>query len=95
VIILLFALGQGVFLVGVAAALVMAVGMGLTVSLVGLLAIAMRRGTVRAVGASSGAVHWLKDLLGVAGAAAIRRRRGRPGTDRPCCSTSSRGDGPP
>ena len=71
VIILLFALGQGVFLVGVAAALVMAVGMGLTVSLVGLLAIAVRRGTVRAVGASSGAVPWLKDLLGVAGAAAI------------------------
>jgi ABC-type nickel/cobalt efflux system permease component RcnA len=71
VIILLFALGQGVFLVGVAAALVMAVGMGLTVSLVGLLAIAVRRGTVRAVGASSGAVHWVKDLLGVAGATAI------------------------
>jgi nickel/cobalt transporter (NicO) family protein len=71
VIILLFALGQGVFLVGVAAALVMAVGMGLTVSLVGLLAIAVRRGTVRAVGASSGVTHWVKDLLGVAGAAAI------------------------
>ena len=71
VIILLFALGQGVFVVGVAAALVMAIGMGLTVSLVGLLAIAVRRGTVRAVGASSGATHWVKDLLGVAGAAAI------------------------
>jgi nickel/cobalt transporter (NicO) family protein len=71
VIILLFALGQGIFLIGVAAALVMALGMGLTVSLVGLLAIAVRRGTARAVGASSGAVHWLKDILGVAGAAAI------------------------
>ena len=71
VIILLFALGQGVFLVGVAAALVMAVGMGLTVSLVGLLAIAVRRGTVRAIGTSSGGVDWVKDLLGVAGAAAI------------------------
>jgi nickel/cobalt transporter (NicO) family protein len=71
VIILLFALGQGVFLVGVAAALVMAVGMGLTVSLVGLLAIVVRRGTVRALGTSPGAVGWVKDLLGVAGAVAI------------------------
>ena len=71
VIILLFALGQGVFLVGVAAALVMAVGMGLTVSLVGLLAIAARRGTVRALGGSSARVGWVKDLLGAAGAIAI------------------------
>ena len=71
VIILLFALGQGVFLVGVAAALIMAVGMGLTVSLVGLLAIVVRRGTVRASGTSPGVVGWIKDLLGVAGAAAI------------------------
>ena len=71
VIILLFALGQGVFLVGVAAALVMAVGMGLTVSLVGLLAIVVRRGTVRAIGTSPGGVGWVKDLLGVAGAVAI------------------------
>ena len=46
IIILLFALGQGVYLVGVAASLVMAVGMGLTVSLVGL-AVLTRRGTVR------------------------------------------------
>jgi ABC-type nickel/cobalt efflux system permease component RcnA len=71
VIILLFALGQGVFLVGVAATLVMAVGMGLTVSFVGLLAIAARRGTVRVIGTSAGIAEWVKDLLGLAGAATI------------------------
>lgn len=71
VIILLFALGQGVFLVGVAASLVMAIGMGLTVSLVGLLALAARRGTVRILGGASEGGGWVKDILGVAGAAAI------------------------
>ena len=70
VIILLFALAQGVFLVGVMAALVMAVGMGVTVSLVGLVAIGVRRGTVHAIRAPS-AIDWAKDLLGVAGALAI------------------------
>jgi ABC-type nickel/cobalt efflux system permease component RcnA len=71
VIVLLFALGQGVYLAGVAAALVMAVGMGLTVSLVGLLAVAARRGAIRAVKAPSDASHWLKDILAAGGAAAI------------------------
>ena len=71
VIILLFALGQGVFLVGIAASLVMAVGMGLTVSLVGILAVLARRGTVRAASSSRGIAPWVKGLLGVLGAAAI------------------------
>jgi ABC-type nickel/cobalt efflux system permease component RcnA len=71
IIILLFAFGQELYLVGVAACLVMAVGMGLTVSLVGLAAVAARRGTVRLVGPSSVAAHRLKTALGVAGAAAI------------------------
>jgi nickel/cobalt exporter len=71
IIILLFALGQGVYLVGVAASLVMAVGMGLTVSLVGLAAVAIRRGTLRVAGPSSASAHWVKTTLGVAGAAAI------------------------
>jgi nickel/cobalt transporter (NicO) family protein len=71
VIILLFALGQGVFLVGIAACLVMAVGMGLTVSLVGILAVLARRGTVRAASSSRGAAPWIKGALGVLGAAAI------------------------
>ena len=71
VIILLFALGQGVFLVGVAASLVMAVGMGLTVSLVGILAVLARRGTVRAVTRSPAGANRVKGALGVLGAAAI------------------------
>ena len=71
IIILLFALGQELYLVGIAACLVMAVGMGLTVSLVGLAAVAARRGTVRMAGPSSAAAHWLKTALGVAGAATI------------------------
>jgi ABC-type nickel/cobalt efflux system permease component RcnA len=71
IIILLFALGQELYLVGIAACLVMAVGMGLTVSLVGLVAVAARRGTVRLVGPSSAATHWVKSALGVAGAVTI------------------------
>jgi len=71
VIMLLFALGQGVFLVGIAASLVMAVGMGLTVSLVGILAVLARRGTVRATSSARGVAPWVKEGLGVLGAAAI------------------------
>jgi nickel/cobalt exporter len=71
IIILLFAIGQGVFLVGIAATLVMAVGMGLTVSLVGILAVLARRGTVRIASTSSGAAYWVKGALGVLGAAVI------------------------
>ena len=71
IIILLFAFGQELYLVGVVACLVMAAGMGLTVSLVGLAAVAARRGTVRMVGLSAAGTHRVKTALGVAGAAAI------------------------
>jgi ABC-type nickel/cobalt efflux system permease component RcnA len=71
VIILLFALGQGVFLVGVAASLVMAVGMGLTVSLVGILAVLARRGTMRVASGSRSVTPWIRGGLSVFGAAAI------------------------
>jgi ABC-type nickel/cobalt efflux system permease component RcnA len=59
------------YLVGIAASLVMAVGMGLTVSLVGLAAVAGRRGTLRMVGRSSAPAHWIGTALSIAGAAAI------------------------
>jgi nickel/cobalt transporter (NicO) family protein len=75
IIVLLFALGQGVYLVGVAASLVMGVGMGLTVSLVGLAAVAVQRGTLRVTRPSSAPAHWVRTTLSVAGAAAIRRAR--------------------
>jgi ABC-type nickel/cobalt efflux system permease component RcnA len=71
IIIMLFALGQGVFLVGIAASLVMAVGMGLTVSLVGILAVFARRGTMRAASSSRSVAPWVRGGLGVLGAAAI------------------------
>jgi nickel/cobalt exporter len=71
IIILLFAFGQELYLVGVAACLVMAAGMGLTVSFVGLAAVAARRGTVRMVGPSAAGAHRVKTALGIAGAAAI------------------------
>lgn len=70
-IILLFAFGQELYLVGIAACLLMAVGMGLTVSLVGLAAVAARRGTVRLAGPSPAAAHRVKAALGIAGATAI------------------------
>lgn len=71
IIILLFAFGQELYLVGVVACLVMAVGMGLTVSFVGLASVAARRGTVRMVGLSAAGTHRVKTALGIAGAAAI------------------------
>jgi hypothetical protein len=45
--------------------------MGLTVSLVGLAAVAVRRGTLRVAGPSSASAHWVKTTLGIAGAVAI------------------------
>jgi len=41
------------------------------VSLVGLVAIGVRRGAIRAAGPSSATAHWANTLLGVAGGAAI------------------------
>jgi hypothetical protein len=45
--------------------------LGLTVSLVGILAELARRGTVRIASTSSGAAYWVKGALGILGAAAI------------------------
>jgi len=45
--------------------------MGLTVSLVGILAVLARRGTVRAASSSRSAAPWIGGALGVLGAAAI------------------------
>jgi ABC-type nickel/cobalt efflux system permease component RcnA len=56
---------------GTTASLVMAVGMGLTVSLVGILAVFARRGTMRAASSSGRVAPWVRGGLGVLGAAAI------------------------
>lgn len=71
IIILLFALGQGLYLVGIAASLVMAVVMGLTVCLIGLVAVATRRGTLCIASPSPTMAYWMRSSLGIAGAAAI------------------------
>jgi nickel/cobalt transporter (NicO) family protein len=71
VIVLLFALAQGVFLVGIGAALVMAVGMALTVGAIGLLAVGSRRTVLRLAAARPRTTRWLQSGLALAGGLAI------------------------
>ena len=63
IVILLFGLANGVFLFGVGASLVMAVGMGLTVSLVGLLTILARRATLSPLGPRTRLLDWAQRAL--------------------------------
>jgi nickel/cobalt exporter len=63
IVILLFALANGVFLFGVGASLVMAIGMGLTVSLVGLLTILARRATLSPLGPRGRLSEWAQRAL--------------------------------
>ena len=70
-IIMLFALTNGVLLVGIAATLVMAVGMSLTTSLVGILTILGRRTIMVALPGGERARHWVSMGLSVAGGVVI------------------------
>lgn len=65
-IIMLFALTNGLLLLGIGATLVMAVGMSLTTSLVGILTILGRR-TVMVALPGAGTRHWVSTGLSVAG----------------------------
>jgi ABC-type nickel/cobalt efflux system permease component RcnA len=71
VLLLLFALGNHVFVVGVLASLVMAVGMSLTVSLVGVTTILARRAMLLAVARRPAAARWLATGLSLTGAVLI------------------------
>lgn len=71
IILMLFALANGVFLVGVGAALVMAVGMGITVSVVGLAAIAARTAVVGSMHHHPRAASWVGRALAVTGASLL------------------------
>ena len=71
IILMLFALANGVFLVGVGAALVMAVGMGITVSVVGLAAIAARTAVVGSMRSHPRAASWVGRALAVTGASLL------------------------
>lgn len=67
VIVLLFTMAKGVFLIGVLGSIVMALGVAITVSIVGLLTIYGRRGVSRAASPSrrlANAVHRLTGLVG-------------------------------
>lgn len=70
-IIMLFALTNGVLLIGVGLTLVMAVGMSITTSLVGVLAILGRRTLMLAVPGESRVGGWVTTGLSVAGGVSI------------------------
>jgi ABC-type nickel/cobalt efflux system permease component RcnA len=70
-ILLLFALAQDVFAVGIAATFVMALGMGITVSLVGVTTIVTRRTLMAALASRPRAAHWIGRSLTVTGAVII------------------------
>lgn len=71
IILMLFALANGVFLVGVGAALVMAIGMGITVSVVGLAAIAARTAVIGSMHGHPHAASWVGRALAVTGASLL------------------------
>jgi nickel/cobalt exporter len=66
-IIMLFALTNGVLLVGIGATLVMAVGMSITTSLVGILTILGRRTVMIVLPGSPGVRSWVSIGLSVGG----------------------------
>ena len=74
VIVLLFTLANGIFIVGVLGALVMALGVAITVSAIGLAAIYARRGAARAAGANPALARYgnpAHRAAGIAGGGAI------------------------
>jgi ABC-type nickel/cobalt efflux system permease component RcnA len=71
IIIMLFALANGVLAIGIAAALVMALGMSVTVSLVGIATIAARKTLLGAMAARPRAALWLRRGLTLSGALLI------------------------
>lgn len=71
VLVLLFALAQGVFLAGIAATVAMSLGTALTVSVLALLTLWSKRLAIAAVGPRSHLVDTLYRLLGFGGAALL------------------------
>ena len=67
IIVLLFALANGILGVGIEACLVMAAGMGVTVSAIGVATILARRAVLRPLRARPRAVRWVSVGLAVAG----------------------------
>ena len=71
IIVLVFALAQGLFAAGIAATLVMAVGTGLTVAALATLAISARGVALRMVGSETSALMRMARGIEIAGAAAV------------------------
>jgi ABC-type nickel/cobalt efflux system permease component RcnA len=71
IILMLFALANGVPVVGLAASLVMAVGMALTVSAVGVVTVLARRAAIAPLRARPRAASWVSRALAVAGGSLI------------------------
>ena len=68
---LLFTLANGLFLIGVAAAFAMAIGVALTISLIGLAAIGIRTGTQHLFSVSETTSGILRRTIGLTGAGLI------------------------
>jgi ABC-type nickel/cobalt efflux system permease component RcnA len=71
ILVLLFTLANGLFLIGVASAFAMALGVALTISLIGLAAIGIRTGTQHLFTVSESTSGWLRRGVGLTGAALI------------------------
>ncbi len=71
ILVLLFTLANGMFLIGIAAAFAMALGVALTISLIGLAAIGIRTGTQHLFSFSDSTSGAIRRLIGFAGAGTI------------------------
>ncbi|KZB62401.1 high frequency lysogenization protein HflD [Thalassospira lucentensis] len=71
ILVLLFTLANGLFLIGIASAFAMAAGVALTISLIGLAAIGIRTGTQHLFSVSESTSGLLRRGVGLAGAALI------------------------
>ena len=71
ILVLLFTLANGMFLIGIGAAFAMAVGVAITVSLIGLAAIGVRTGTQHIFNLSDTTSGLLRRTVGFAGAGTI------------------------
>ena len=71
ILVLLFTLANGMFLIGIGAAFAMAVGVALTISLIGLAAIGIRTGTQNLFSLSDTSAGLVRRSVGFAGASVI------------------------
>lgn len=71
IVVLLFALGQGIFWVGVGATMAMALGTAITVSLLAVLTVLFRNVALRVAGGGPSRTAWIERGLAVAGGLAI------------------------